>query len=212
MYKCQHATEHEDSDSKTWFGAAGPVYVIDDATLMKEVGGDFNTQPGQQHEVLNMRFVLDYTTIPILNIYAVIPFQDIKDDAYVIMDYVHGQRLDHAWFHLSIWAKLRVSWILRSYVRQLRRIMHHRPHIPGPIGEGPRRFPEGTIDYLSEQGPFSDAVQLTAFLNARSRRIHGVDIPHEYEEPERLVFTHADLNMRNIVLDEEGRVWLLEEQ
>lgn len=194
----------------TWYGGPGSVYVIDDATVLKTVGGDFDTQPGQQREVLNMRFVLEHTTIPTPNIYSVVPFPDFKHDAYLVMDYVHGQRLDSAWPRLSIWAKLRVAWILRSYIRQLRRIKHPRSSIPGPLGSGPRRFPEGALDSLHDLGPFSDAAELTTFLNARSRRMHGVEIPREYEEFERLVFTHADLNMRNIILDDEGRVWLID--
>lgn len=162
------------------------------------------------YEALNMKFVFDNTTIPTPKVHLVLPDPVVYDLAYVVMDYIHGHRLDHIWPQLSIWSKLRVAWILRSYIRQLRSITRGSSPVPGPLGPYPRPYPEGTIDPLRQRGPFSDATELTAFLNSRSTSIRRVSIPPEYENPEPLVFTHADLNMRNIILDDDGRVWLID--
>lgn len=177
---------------------------------MKLVGYNRREPIELQPAVLNMKFVYERTTIPIPNVYMVVVDPEFPRQLCVVMDYVHGERLDRAWPRLSAWAKLRVAWILRSYIRQLRSIKDDSSPIPGPVGPSARPFPEGSIDSLRQQGPFSNATELNAFLNARSTNIRGISVPREYEEPEQLIFTHADLNMRNIILGDDGRVWLID--
>lgn len=88
VHKCQDATALD--DARTFMGT-GSVYVIDDATMVETVDGDFDAQP----------------------------------------------------------------------------VAHPRSSIPGPLGSDPRMFHEGTLDTFSQQGPFSDAAELTTLLNAR---------------------------------------------
>ena len=66
------------------------------------------------------------------------------------------------------------------------------------------------MDSLRDSGPFASAGELTAFLNRRSKFNGKIDVPRGYEVPEPLIFTHADLNMRNIILDDDGRVWIID--
>ena len=186
------------------------VTILDDFTVTKGVLYDSALPVEQQHEALNMKFVFEHTTIPVPRVYMVVAAPNFPGEAFIVMDYIHGHRLDHAWPMLSVWSKLRVAWVLRSYFRQLRSIKLPYTPIPGPLGPVPQLFPEGTIHSLRPKGPFADADALNTFLNERANGIRGVAIPPEYEKPEPLVFTHADVNMRNVILGYDGRVWLID--
>lgn len=154
-----------------------------------------------------MRFICDKTTVPAPNLYRVIPHPTRKDFAYLVMDYIPGTRLDKAWPTLSLWSKVRVAWTLRSYVRQLRRITDTRP---GPLGPRAAKCPGNILSQLRLQGPFLTAAEVTSFLNARSNLQRHVPIPPQYQRPERLVFTHNDIHMCNVIIGDDGRVWLID--
>lgn len=181
---------------------------LDDVTAAKEIWLNRPPSPPDSYrEVLAMKFVCEKTTIPIPTVYQVFPEPDDADFAYIVMDYVAGTRLDHAWPTLSILSKIRVAWILRGYIRQLRRLEGTRP---GPLGEKALRCTGNVVSGMREEGPFQTADELTRFMNKRSHRISGAPIPREYEIAEPLVFTHNDLNMRNIILGHDGLVWLID--
>lgn len=93
------------------------ILGLDGATAAKMVIYNSSEPADPQHEVLNMKFALEHTTIPTPNVHMVVADSKEYGLAFVVMDYIHGRRLDHAWPQLSTWSKLRVAWILRSYVR-----------------------------------------------------------------------------------------------
>lgn len=206
-HKLKNAPGLEDSNNDLGLPS---IHILDNATLVKLVIYR-RREPIELHPaVLNMQFVYEHTSIPIPNVYMVAIDPDIPGQMCIVMDYIHGQRLDRIWPQLSIWSKLRVAWILRSYIRQQRRIKSSSAPIPGSIGSDPRPYPEGTIDFLRQRGPFPNATELNTFLNSRSASYRGSSVPREYEAPAQLVFTHADLNMRNVILGDDGRVWLID--
>jgi hypothetical protein len=157
-----------------------------------------------------MRFVYERTTIPIPRVYRVWGAPDDSCIGWIAMDYIHGQRLDHVWSSLSLWKKLHISWLLRSYVRQLRKIKDPRSLVPGPLGSTPRYCPGMVISSLTDQGPFPDSAALTAFMNQRSQSISNAEVPKKFREPEPLFFTHNDINMRNVILGHDSLVWLID--
>lgn len=82
------------------------------------------------------------------------------------MDFVESERLDRAWPKMSLLAKARTAWTLRSYVRQLRRIPIPEMNVPGPLGPQPRRCQGLLFGRNYEAGPFRDREELAAYLNA----------------------------------------------
>lgn len=129
------------------------------------------------------------------------------------MDYIPGRPLIHAWTTLSFWEKLRVAWVLRSYVRQLRKITHPRVDVPGPLGPGLTllAFYTPTIDVAREAGPFADVNALNDHVNRRSAAAAGaVPIPPRFTHPEPMAFVHNDLHMHNIILGDDGRLWIVD--
>lgn len=184
------------------------VLRLDHDTVAKIIEYDTSPDAPEEHrEVLAMKLVHEKTTIPIPNVYNVFIDPIGSLTGCIVMDYIHGTRLDRAWPGLSLWSKFRVAWALRSYIRQLRRISSSRP---GPLGATPQFCPGMTISSMWDEGPFTTAEELTRFINWRSHRMRGVPIPPHYETPEPLVFTHNDINMRNIILGDDGQVWLID--
>ncbi|KAI9370823.1 phosphotransferase family protein [Aspergillus egyptiacus] len=66
---------------------------------------------------------------------------------------------------------------------------------PGPIGGGPCRGLFFT-DYSA--GPFTDTAEMEAWFN------HKLDICKSF------VLTHHDISPRNLILDQDGQVWLID--
>ena len=166
--------------------------------------------PECHREVLAINLVLEQTTIPVPRIYRVEVDPRTTCMGYLVMDYIHGERLDHAWPSLSIWSKLHIAWILRSYVRQLRKIKHPCSSVPGPLGLTPQRCPGLVISSIVDSGPFADAAAFNDYINNQFRCKNGESVPDQYREPEPLVFTHNDINMRNVILGRDGLVWLID--
>ncbi len=70
----------------------------------------------------------------------------------------------------------------------------------------------------SHRGPFASYAELSAFFNDRHRRALDArnvaqDDPARkdlFDDSEPLVLTHQDINLRNIVVGEGGRLWLID--
>ena len=95
---------------------------------------DGEVTDGTSAEILTLDFVARYTTIPVPRVRCVLPMTSKK--FAIVMDYIPGGQLVHVWPKMSFFAKLRVAFILRGYVRQLRAIQHPRSRVPGPIAPG----------------------------------------------------------------------------
>lgn len=171
---------------------------------------DTDDSPYQVNEEVAMKYVYERTTIPVPRVYHVLKDPSGALDVHIAMDYIPGERLNLIWPKLSVWSKLRVAWILRSYVRQLRSIRDIRSRKPGPLGLKPKKC-AGFIPASTEQfGPFVDSLALTAAINKQCSSYQGVPVPAEYAVAEPLFFTHNDLHMRNVILGHDGRVWLID--
>lgn len=181
------------------------VYRITKDSLAKYTGSMVQDEPSICHEALVMETVWTRTTIPIPRLIRVIDIGE--SDHLAIMEYIPGKQLNHAWPTLSLRAKLRIAWTLRSYVRQLRKIRGVRP---GPPGDGVLLC-DGHVFGYTPKGPFADQAALASyfrkFLACYFPRPSSYD-PFDLIKP--LVLTHFDLNMRNILLGDDGQVWIID--
>lgn len=166
-------------------------------------------------EVLALEFVRRHTSIPVPRIYPHLGIKSSEITSIIVLDYVDGERLDAAWPKLSIISKLRVAWTLRGYIRQLRRIPARDVAYPGPLGPRPRQCFGINFGVYFKADPFEDQESLADHLRNRAeytRNRHGKparpDLDASAAEP--LVFTHHDLQMRNIILGKDGRIWLID--
>ncbi|KAI0777645.1 kinase-like domain-containing protein [Trametes elegans] len=173
-----------------------------------------------------MELVFHHTTIPIPRVRRIIDEHDcLNIHGYIIMDYIPGRTLKEAWPTMSFFAKLRVAFVLRRYIRQLRSIRHPRTAVPGPMGPGLEALRGHSPLYgpiNDTLGPFSSYAEYAAFWN--ERHAYGMT-PHNatpeeeaaiaaslipFDDSAPLVFTHNDLAMRNIIVGDDGRLWLID--
>jgi hypothetical protein len=144
------------------------------------------------------------------------------------MEYIEGRDLHEVWPSLSIWSRLKVAWVLRGYVRQLRKVKPPHQGIPGPLnalGPTPLKckghyFPDITA------GPFSSYSALSAWYDGR-RRLTSIlsklnvtamagasadkELPQVYfDDSLPLVLTHGDISVYNVRLGTDGKIWLLD--
>ncbi|KAI0720730.1 kinase-like domain-containing protein, partial [Cerioporus squamosus] len=155
------------------------------------------------------------TSIPVPEVYQIF----VRGTrSYLVMDYVQGEPLDRCWDDLSNWEKVKVSVTLRNYVVQMRRIRTPQidKQIPGPIIDDlscPRRCETPALGE-DRAGPFPSYAHLRDWMNGRlhvsqqMQRFRYTEPTFDNSEP--LVFTHSDLFLRNIILGDDGRIWLID--
>lgn len=164
------------------------------------------------NEAMTVEFIRRTTTIPVPRVLQVTLGKLDNGDrnyTYFAMEYIKGHTLEKCWPHLNIFKKVCIAWTLRGYVRQLRRL---RRSFPGPI-DNTVQF-EGGFFSQSGSGPFATHEELIAYYNRRleiskERRRCPPDTPR-FEMSGPLVFTHQDLCLRNLLLGDDGLLYVLD--
>jgi aminoglycoside phosphotransferase len=157
------------------------------------------------------------TTIPVPRVRRVVKRQW---DFLIVMDYIPGPTLSHVWPTLSTRRKIRFAFTLRRYVRQLRRLKASATTPPGPPSAQGARICESPIfgQVQSHRGPFASYSELSAFFNKRHQMaMDAKKLPQDdpsrndfFDNSEPLVLTHQDLNLRNVIVGEDGRLWVVD--
>ncbi|EIW85702.1 hypothetical protein CONPUDRAFT_49132, partial [Coniophora puteana RWD-64-598 SS2] len=136
-----------------------------------------------------------------------------------VMEYISGETVEKCWEHLGLWQHFRILWSIRSYIRQLRRILvpntPQSKHFPGPIGEVPQLCYGPTIHLRPKGGgPFASCDELAQWFNHKvevSRRFGRNLPPHlAFDSSLPLVLTHFDIAPHNVMVDGNYRVWLID--
>jgi hypothetical protein len=181
-------------------------------------------------EMLALDLVRSQTTIPaprIRKIYHTPGYT--RGDALVLMDVIpRATQLKRCWPSLPVWKKLKVVLTMRFYLRQIRRVRSPaHSSTPGPLGLRPqsclglqfvdeRWWPAMgpmTFDTYDDLADYYDrwrvnVLSLVAIGWASVMPGLGPPLPTERFFP--LMFTHNDLNMRNILLDDDGKLWIID--
>ena len=207
------------SEESNGLGAKS-IWHITDGTVAKEAQ-DIDEGVYPPSESLALDLVYRETTIPVPRVRRVVRS---GYNHYIIMDYIPGRQLWKVWPSMATWEKIRVAVKMREYVRQLRSIRHPRSTVPGPMApHGARTCMSPLFGPIIEyRGPFESYSELSDFFNERHRialtqvrrvpRETAIAQCHDdpFDDSQPLVFTHHDINMRNIFLGDDGRLWLLD--
>ncbi|KAK0469757.1 uncharacterized protein EV420DRAFT_1634172 [Desarmillaria tabescens] len=169
-------------------------------------------ETGWSPEAQAQELVCLQTNIPVPVIRQVLPMDDL---CVLVMDYIPGRTLSTVWHTMSIWQKISTAVTLRRYVRELRSIHHPRGDIPGPLGEGREPLPcISSVLFTVEWGPFPsqhDFIQFFHTAKEKAAQPGGVALAWpSRKEAGALVFSHVDLAMCNLVVGDDGQLWLID--
>lgn len=141
----------------------------------------------------------------------------VDDVFYCIMDRISGTALDIAWPELGWISSLRLAFQLRRVVQRLRSAVS--------VTSGSLATGKCTSYFLQDSfglPPRATLYQVNAFLNFWANfttlRQETKKTPAEHATCPRpvftyshpFVFTHHDLAPRNIILDPEGQLWIID--
>ena len=171
-------------------------------------------------ESLAMELVHKQTRIAVPRMRRLIRHVHSEGEGLIVMDLVPNCRqLRVAWPSLSFLGKLKVILTMRLYLRQLRCVQHSSSNTPGPAGPKPLDC-NGLQFGWNPRGPFPTISALEAHFrrehtSAEYRASRGGAPPPQCQPLDQsafdsLVFTHNDLNMRNLLLDDDGVLWVVD--
>lgn len=136
-------------------------------------------------------------------------------DVYVIMTRVHGRTIEAAWPEMSWWSTIRAAFQLRNYIRVMR--SKSSPTAGSLVtGECNSIWLEdyyGLPDHATPE-MFSSYIQFWLEYQPRrkqtnkrrnTRKLHILP-----PTPKHFVFTHQDLAPRNLLLDEQDNLWIVD--
>ncbi|KAL6301772.1 kinase-like domain-containing protein [Sparassis latifolia] len=156
-------------------------------------------------EAFNLSMIRAMTTIPVPELRQVVKH---KNDTYLVMEYLRGRTLARCWSALRSSERLRIAETLRGYIAQLRTLRRAVPGaLDGSACNGPFFPPDGA-------GPFASYAEFVDWFNhkgdvAKSTGKAPSDLG-TFDDASPLVFTHQDLSMRNILLANDGTVYLID--
>jgi hypothetical protein len=161
-----------------------------------------------------MTFVGEHTNIRLPSIIDAWEFDDhcpIDDRklGYILMDYIDGRIIQSIWLDLSPIERQDILLQVRDFLQQLHSLSVLSP---GPIGGGVSRGPLFT-DYTA--GPFHSVDDMEAWFNeclivCQEFGRASKSQPSLTGQFSRLVMCHLDVAPRNLILDHQGKIWMLD--
>ncbi|KAL5480167.1 hypothetical protein ACEPAI_1437 [Sanghuangporus weigelae] len=167
------------------------------------------------YERLSAELVRRYTFVPVPMHERVFRY---RHEVYVIQQYIPGRALLDVWSQLSWWMRLRVIITLRFYIRELRSISSRAgpPPFPGPPSDDgtPQKCTGRLFTEDGSSGPFHSYLEMSRWYRNRllcmqRYRDEGFDSA-QFDDSAPLVFTHMDLHPRNIILGDDGQLWIVD--
>lgn len=155
-------------------------------------------------EMRTMLFIRQNTRIPVPDVHLMFTGRD--DDKVFVMDRISGRCLQDHWVTLTDEEHDSVLSQLQDYLQQLRSIPVPLYQAPGPI-DGSRLM----VMWFSEDGkePFESNAEMVAWQNRLLAHNTRPDDERRFVE-RPLVFTHQDISPRNLILDDDGKLWIID--
>ena len=161
-----------------------------------------------------MRFVASKTSIPVPTVHDV---YEKEGNTYILMSRVHGKPLGEVWDSLCTEQKATIVRQMNHYMAELATLpgdfygalweshladifFHHFPFRNEKIQYGPyfsrQEYDNGLVAALANSRPDQT---LSASDQALAEKLLRLD-------DERRVFSHGDLHLNNIIIDDSGRI------
>lgn len=174
-------------------------------TLTHRITKDVVAKPSPNlYEGPIMQYVANHTSIRVPTFRRLVKFG--SGCPWVVMDYVEGETLAFLWPTLHFFEKCRIFWILRGYVRQLRKVKLPSNTPPGPFdGSGnpvwctgfwfpePGAGPFPTMEALKDY--FQENLLIGLLLDIHDGRpVTSQDKALKFDDSGPLVLTHGDIS------------------
>ncbi|KAF8186838.1 hypothetical protein K438DRAFT_2151849 [Mycena galopus ATCC 62051] len=190
--------------------------ALSDNEIMNRFAKKRQLRPTDHPEAFTLDIISQHTTIPVPRVRKVIHLPHYDHSHLLVMDLIPGKQLSTLWPTMSNNQRAVVAETLRGYIQQLRQIKIDHGRIPGPLDremipktcESPPVF--GPV--VSQRGPFPSYAHLAAFWDSRRdcvEKFKGVHVT-SFDTSYPLVLTHQDLNPRNIVVGNDGKLWIVD--
>lgn len=172
----------------------------------------------EPQELVSARLVRRYTSIPVPMHERVFQGRlDGRRKSFLVQQFISGCVLLDAWPQLGWWARFRVFVTLRFYIRELRSISSRAgpPPFPGPPSDdGVPQKCTGMLFTKDGSGPFRSYREMSRWYQNRLlvlQQLFKQDVNSEpFDDGAPLVFTHKDLHPRNIILGDDGQLWVID--
>ncbi|KAJ5102464.1 hypothetical protein N7532_002993 [Penicillium argentinense] len=166
-------------------------------------------------EARNMAFVAQHTTIRLPQVFdAWVENEDkgVDDETgicFIVMSYIDGWLLDEVWSELHSTHREDIQKQLHYFIRELRKT---ESEYPGPVGGG---VCQGAFFTDYGAGPFSSKEEMETWFDERLAVCRDFGVADQAQrgfrgEFQRLVMCHMDLHPRNIILDCDRKIWLID--
>lgn len=136
---------------------------------------------------------------------------EIVKGHFIIMDYVPGLTVEECWDSLELSQRQSVADQVAAMIEKMQLTPLKLP--PGPIGRAEGQEFQGPLFTDNGAGPFATLQDLEDWCN------HKIDVCIRFKQLSRraprfkfreLVLTHQDIAPRNLILDAQGKVWMID--
>ena len=135
-----------------------------------------------------------------------------KSGIYIEMEYVKGRNLETIWNTLSAKDKERIMKMLADVVAQLRKL---GPETPGMVASATGKESKELRLSYAPFGPFESVDEFHAYVRKylpmeATKETFGEEVFRCHMTKYRVCMTHADLTLRNMIIDKKGRLALID--
>jgi len=152
-------------------------------------------------EAESMRLIRQKTFVKVPEVISVF---ESSGRTYITMKYIKGNTLDKIWNNISIIKKMDILHQLKRYLFQIRRI---KSNIPNDQCIGPW-FPQEGINHFENMEDIVEWLNQMIFA-CKSWNVWNMG-NSKFEVGTTLVFTHQDIHMKNLLVDENSKLWILD--
>ena len=123
--------------------------------------------------------------------------------------YIDGQLLDEAWPELSYSIRYDIQEQSYQFMQQLHQL---KSDTPGPVGNG---ISHGAFFTDYGVGPFASKGEMEDWFDGRLAVCRAFGLAHQSQQGfnglfQQLVMCRLDLHPRNLILDHQGKIWLID--
>lgn len=182
----------------------GRIVDIPGGLIMK-----INSPKGSVKEADIIRFIQRHTSIPTPRVIA---SADGYGSRYLLMKNVPGKNLETVWTTLEPAQRTRIVEQLRSYIAQLRSLQSPHGRAVCSLNGAPIRdfriTSSGAVGPFPDEAAFNDRlIQTSAYYD---ERVTLPDFRSRLRADHAIVFTHGDIAPRNIIVEGDTIVALLD--